>query len=98
MIRVLLPFHLRNLAKVNGECTVDVVGIPSAETIVNALEAKYPTLKGTIRDHVTRKRRPLVRYFVCGEDWSFESTDRRLPAEIVDGKEAFWIVGAVAGG
>ncbi len=98
MIRVILPFHLRTLAKVTGEVTLDVAAPVTARTILDALEARYPTLQGTIRDYGTGKRRPLLRFFACEEDISHESMDSPLPAKIASGDEPFWIVGAIAGG
>lgn len=98
MIRVVLPYHLRNLAKVGAEVSVAVDGEVSARSILDALEAEYPVLRGTIRDHVTLKRRPFLRYFVCEEDLSHESPDAPLPAAIAEGKEPFMVVGAIAGG
>ncbi|MFL5330848.1 MAG: MoaD/ThiS family protein [Gemmataceae bacterium] len=98
MIRVVLPFHLRNLAKVSPEVLLEVVGTPTLTTVLEALEAKYPTLRGTIRDHGTLKRRPMLRFFVCEEDWSFESPDKPLPEVICSGADALWVVGAISGG
>lgn len=98
MIRVLLPFHLRTLAKVGEEVTVEVNGTVTQKSILDALEQKYPMLCGTIRDHVTLKRRPLVRFYACENDHSFDSPDAPLPDEVASGKEPFWIVGAIAGG
>ena len=98
MIRVILPHHLRNLAKVGKEVSLEVEGEITPETVLNILEEQYPMLKGTIRDHSTKKRRPLLRFFACGEDWSHEPTDAPLPAEISSGEEPFYIIGAIAGG
>src|SRR5438105_14549732 len=98
MIRVLLPYHLRTLANVESEVTLDVGGAVTPRTIIDALEAKYPMLRGTIRDHVTHIRRPLIRFFACEEDLSHESPDTVLPKAIADGTEPFWVVGAIAGG
>jgi hypothetical protein len=98
MIRVVLPAHLRTLAGVQGDVALDVNGVVTARAIMDALEARYPMLQGTIRDHVTHVRRPLVRFFVCEEDVSHESPDHPLPAEIVAGTEPFLIVGAMSGG
>ena len=98
MIRVVLPYHLRNLAKVGAEVELDVEGPPTQRSILNALEARYPMLRGTIRDHTTHKRRPFLRFFVCSEDWSHESPDAPLPDAIASGTEPFFIVGAIAGG
>jgi molybdopterin synthase sulfur carrier subunit len=98
MIRVELPQHLRTLARVSGEVTVEVTGPVTQRSILDALEASYPVLRGTIRDHVTQQRRAFLRFFACGEDWSHESPDTPLPEEISSGKEPFLIVGAIAGG
>ena len=98
-IRVVLPAHLRVLARVTaGEVTVDVAGVPTQSTVLGALEAKYPALEGTLRDHVTKVRRPFVRFFACSEDLSHDSPDAPLPEAVCTGKEAFWVVGAIAGG
>jgi molybdopterin synthase sulfur carrier subunit len=98
MIRVELPQHLRTLARVSGEVTVEVNGAVTLRTIIDALENSYPMLRGTIRDHVTQQRRAFLRFFACGEDWSHESPDAPLPDDIAAGKEPFLIVGAIAGG
>ena len=98
MIRVLLPFHLRDLARVNGEVQLEVASPVTLCAVLEALEARYPALRGTIRDHVTLKRRPFVRFFACREDLSLEPPDMPLPDEIVNGSEPFLIVGAMAGG
>ena len=98
MIRVILPHHLRTLAKVGDEVNVDPNGSATVKAILDALEAKYPMLRGTIREHNTLKRRPLVRFFACGEDISHESPEAPLPDPIVKGKEPFFIMGAIAGG
>jgi molybdopterin converting factor small subunit len=98
MIRVALPAHLRNLASVDGEVLVEVTGDATQRSVLNALEASYPVLSGTIRDHVTLKRRPFVRFFACGQDLSHEPLDALLPEEVVGGKEPYLIVGAMAGG
>jgi hypothetical protein len=99
MIRVALPFHLRTLAGVTeNEVGLEVSGPATLASVLDALEAKYPMLRGTIRDHVTKARRPLLRFFVCEEDISFEPPDKPLPEEIASGKEPLWIVGAIAGG
>ena len=98
MIRVILPYHLRTLAKVDGEVTLDVVGPVTQRSILDALEARYPGLCGTIRDHVTHQRRPMVRFFACESDLSHDSPDAPLPDAVASGAEAFWIVGAIAGG
>ena len=98
MIRVVLPAHLRTLAKVEGEVTLDVEGPATQRSVLDALEARYPMLLGTLRDHVTQKRRPFVRFFACEEDLSHESPDAPLPDAVVTGKEPFLVVGAIAGG
>jgi molybdopterin converting factor small subunit len=98
MIRVELPTHLRTLAGVKGEVTLDVAGQVTMRSVLDALEAKYPTLEGTIREHGTRKRRPFLRFFACEEDLSHESPDALLPEVVANGKEPLLIIGAVAGG
>ena len=98
MVRVVLPHHLRTLARVSNEVELDLNGSVSVQSILDALEKKYPTLRGTIRDHVTQKRRPLVRFFVCGEDISHEEPNTPLPDGIAKGTEPFFIMGAIAGG
>ena len=98
MIRVLLPPHLRTLARVNGEVELDVTGAVTQKSILDALESRYPMLRGTIREHATQKRRPLVRFFVCGEDISHEPPDSPLPEAVANGSEPFFIIGAIAGG
>lgn len=98
MIRVVLPPHLRTLARVDGEVELDVETPLSPRAVLDALEAKYPMLRGTIRDHVTQLRRPMVRFFACGEDLSHESPDAPLPDAIAKGSEPFVIIGAIAGG
>jgi molybdopterin synthase sulfur carrier subunit len=98
MIRVVLPFHLRTLARVDGEVQVEVQSPVTVRSVIDALEARYPVLRGTIRDHVTLKRRPFVRFFACKEDLSLEPPDTPLPEPIVSGTEPFLIVGAMAGG
>ena len=98
MIRVVLPHHLRTLANVRKEVELDVEGPITPRAILDALEAKYPMLRGTIRDHATQQRRSLVRFFACGQDWSHEAADALLPAEVALGAEPFLIVGAMAGG
>jgi len=98
MIRVVLPFHLKNLARVEGEVELELASPVTIKDVLDAVEAKYPALRGTIRDHGTLKRRPFIRYFVCKEDWSLEPTDKLLPEEIISGKEPFLVVGAMAGG
>jgi hypothetical protein len=98
MIRVVLPHHLRTLARVGSEVELELNGEVTQQTILDALETKYPMLRGTIRDHSTQQRRPLVRFFVCGEDVSHESPDAPLPDPIAKGAEPFFIMGAIAGG
>jgi hypothetical protein len=98
MIRVVLPQHLRTLARVSGEVTIEVNGPVTQRSILDALEKLYPVLRGTIRDHVTLERRPFLRFFVCAEDWSHEPPDAPLPKEISTGVEPFLIIGAIAGG
>jgi molybdopterin synthase sulfur carrier subunit len=98
MIRVVLPPHLRTLAHLDGEVELDVNGTVTQRSVLDAVETKYPMLCGTIRDHVTQLRRPMVRFFVCGEDLSHESPDAPLPDAIANGAEPFLIIGAIAGG
>jgi sulfur-carrier protein len=98
MIQVVLPAHLRTLAQIDGEVELDVKGQATLRSILDALEARYPVLRGTIRDHVTQERRPFLRFFVCQEDWSHESPDAPLPPQVAAGKEPFLIIGAIAGG
>lgn len=98
MIRVVLPFHLRNLARVDGELQLDVATPITLGAVLDTIEARYPALRGTIRDHGTMKRRSFVRYFACKEDLSFEPPETPLPDAVVSGKEPLLIVGAMAGG
>ena len=98
MIRVVLPYHLRTLARVDAEVQLDVKGPVTQRSILDALEASYPMLRGTIRDHVTLQRRPFLRFFACGEDLSLESPDAPLPDKIASGEEPFLVIGAIAGG
>jgi molybdopterin synthase sulfur carrier subunit len=98
MIRVALPQHLRTLARVGGEVELEVSGPATQRSLLDALEARYPMLCGTIRDHVTQKRRPFLRFFACGEDLSHEPPDAPLPDAVTQGGEPFRIVGAIAGG
>jgi molybdopterin synthase sulfur carrier subunit len=98
MIRVILPAHLRTLANIDREVQVDVAAPVTPRSILDALEVRYPMLRGTMRDHVTQKRRPLVRFFACEEDISHDSPDTPLPDAIVSGTEPFYIIGAIAGG
>ena len=98
MIRVVLPHHLRKLALVDGEVQLDVSGPITQRSVLDALEARYPMLRGTIRDHVTHKRRAFVRFFACEEDLSHEPPDTLLPDPVLSGAEPFLVVGAMAGG
>ena len=98
MIRIVLPYHLRTLARLDGEVQLEVASPATVRSVLDALEARYPVLRGTIRDHGTLKRRPFVRFFACKEDLSLESPETRLPDEVVNGVEPFLIVGAMAGG
>ncbi|HKB42582.1 MAG TPA: MoaD/ThiS family protein [Gemmataceae bacterium] len=98
MIRVILPYHLRALAHVNGEVQLALDGPVTQRSVLDALEARYPMLCGTIRDHVTGQRRPMLRFFACAEDLSHEPPDTPLPEAVASGAEPYWIVGAIAGG
>ena len=98
MIRAILPFHLRKLAGVDGEVQIEVAGPLTVGSVLDALEAQYPVLRGTIRDHVTLRRRPFIRFFADKEDFSLEPPDTKLPDAVVNGAEPFLIVGAMAGG
>ena len=98
MVRVILPQHLRTLAKIEGEVSLDVVRPVTQETVLDVLEARYPMLRGTIRDHVTRRRRPFIRFFACEQDLSHDSSDAPLPEAVAKGEEPLLIVGAMAGG
>jgi hypothetical protein len=98
MIRVVLPQHLRTLAHVSGEVTLEVAAPATQRSVLDALEAEYPMLQGTIRDHVTQQRRPFLRFFACQEDLSHESPDAPLPEAVNSGKEPFLVIGAIAGG
>lgn len=98
MIRVILPYHLRNLARVQSEIQVEVAEAVTVDALLEAIEARYPMLKGTIREHDTKKRRAFVRFFACGEDYSMADDGRVLPEKILSGREPFMIVGAIAGG
>jgi len=98
MIRVVLPFHLRTLAKVASEVQIELEGPVTQRAILDALEARYPVLCGTMRDHVTLKRRPFIRFFACEEDLSLEPPDAPLPNAVTTGAEPFLVVGAIAGG
>ena len=98
MIRVTLPFHLRNLAKVEGEVQLDVAAPITQAAILDALEARFPVLRGTIRDHATHQRRAFLRYYACNEDVSLDPPDKPLPEAIANGVEPFMIIGSIAGG
>lgn len=98
MIRVALPYHLRNLARVGDEVQLEVNEPITVRAVLDALEARYPVLRGTIRDHSTLKRRPFIRFFACKEDLSLEPPETQLPAEVVSGAEPFLVIGAMAGG
>jgi len=98
MIRVWLPAHLRTLAKAGTEVEVEVNGSVTVNSVLNAVEARYPMLQGTLRDHVTKQRRPYIRFFACEQDFSLDSPDTPLPEAVASGKEPFMIVGAIAGG
>ena len=98
MIRVILPFHLRTLAHIDNEVELELNGVATQRSVLDALEARYPVLRGTIRDHVTHERRPFIRFFACEQDVSLESPDSPLPAAVATGAEPFLVVGALAGG
>ena len=98
MIRVQLPYHLRTLARVGDEVRIDIAGQATRRAILDALEARYPVLQGTIRDHVTQERRPFLRFFACEQDVTHDSPDAPLPAAVASGAEPFLIIGAIAGG
>jgi hypothetical protein len=98
MIRVVLPYHLRTLVRVSGEVQLHVEGAVTQRSVLEALETRYPMLKGTIRDHVTHQRRPFLRFFACEQDLSHESPDAPLPEAVATGAEPFLVVGAIAGG
>jgi sulfur-carrier protein len=98
VIRVVLPVHLRTLARVDGEVRLDIAGQPTQRSVLDALEAAYPQLRGTTRDHITRKRRPFIRFFACERDLSNEAPDTPLPEAVATGTEPFLVVGAMAGG
>jgi len=98
VIRVVLPAHLRTLARVSGDVELEVAPPVTVRTVLDALEARYPMLRGTIRDHVTLARRPFLRFFACGEDFSLEPPDTPLPEAVVNGQEPFFVIGAIAGG
>ncbi|HZY90804.1 MAG TPA: MoaD/ThiS family protein [Gemmataceae bacterium] len=98
MIRVVLPYHLRVLAQTNGEVQLAVEGPATQRSVLDALEARYPMLRGTVRDQVTQQRRPMLRFFACQDDLSHEPPDAPLPDAVASGAEPFWVVGAIAGG
>jgi sulfur-carrier protein len=98
MIRLVLPHHLRTLARVGNEVALDVTGTVTQRAVLDALETAYPMLRGTIRDHTTRERRAFIRFFACQQDLSHESPDARLPDDVASGKEPFLVIGAIAGG
>jgi sulfur-carrier protein len=98
MIRVKLPYHLRNLARVQSEIQVELANVVTIDALINAIEIRYPMLKGTIREHDTKKRRPFVRFFACGEDYTMSDDSTALPENVLSGREPFMIVGAIAGG
>jgi hypothetical protein len=98
MIRVVLPYHLRTLAKVDGEVRIHVEGPATLRSVLDALESVYPTLRGTIRDHVTQRRRPFLRFYACQQDFSLEPADAMLPEAVATGAEPFLVVGGIAGG
>ncbi|MFN0298939.1 MAG: MoaD/ThiS family protein [Burkholderiales bacterium] len=98
MIRVVLPWHLKELARVSGEVTIDVKGALTQRGLIDAIEARYPMLRGTIRDQITQRRRPMLRFFSCAKDLTHEPPDSPLPDAVVTGAEPFLIVGAIAGG
>jgi molybdopterin synthase sulfur carrier subunit len=98
MIQVVLPAHLRTLARIDGDVKLEVRGQATQRSVLDALEIKYPMLQGTIRDHVTRERRPYIRFFACSEDLSHQSPDAPLPDQVIAGTEPLFIVGAIAGG
>jgi hypothetical protein len=98
MIRVVLPYHLRNLAGVSGDVELEVAPPVSVRAVLDALEARYPMLRGTIRDHVTLERRPFLRFFACEQDLSLDSPDAPLPDAVASGKEPFFVIGSIAGG
>jgi molybdopterin synthase sulfur carrier subunit len=98
MVRVMLPFHLRNLAGVGAEVTLEIEGPVTQRSVLDALEARYPALQGTIREHGTKQRRAFLRFFACEEDLSHESPDAPLPEAVATGKEPFLVIGAIAGG
>lgn len=98
MMRVILPAHLRTLAKIEGPVEMEIAPPVTIDAVLDAIEARFPMLSGTIRDHTTRRRRAFIRFFVCEEDWSHEPTDKPLPERIASGAEPLYIIGAMAGG
>jgi hypothetical protein len=98
MVRVILPQHLRTLARISGEVTLDIAGPVTVDSVLDALETRYPMLRGTMRDHMTKRRRPFIRFFACEEDLSHQPTDSPLPFAVISGAEPLLIVGAMAGG
>ncbi len=98
MIRVVLPYHLQKLAHSAAEVQVPVEGAITMRSVIDAIELNFPTLRGTIRDYATDQRRPFLRFFVCGEDWSLQPLAKELPEQVISGKEPFLIIGAIAGG
>lgn len=98
MIRVTLPYHLRTLARVDGEVSVEVEGVATVNSVIDALEREFPAIRGTLRDYATRKRRPMVRFFACGKDISLTDPDAPLPEAVASGREPFHVIGAIAGG
>lgn len=98
MIRVVLPYHLQNLARTSREVNISIEGVATIGAVLDALEAQYPMLRGTIRDQVTGQRRPFIRFFACSVDWSLEPWETPLPSLVLDGREPFRVVGAMSGG
>ena len=98
MIRIVIPYHLKMLAQISGEVELEVPGLVTIGSVLDALEARYPMLRGTIRDHGTLQRRPFIRFYLCQQDWSLEPTDKPLPEAIAAGTEPFLVIGAIAGG
>jgi hypothetical protein len=98
MIRVVIPYHLKSLANITGEVELEVAEPVTLRSVLDALEARYPMLRGTIRDHTTGHRRPMVRFYACEQDFSNDAPDKPLPAEVVSGAEPFLVIGAIAGG
>ncbi len=98
MIRVVLPYHLKALARISGDVELEVAGLVTRRSVLDALEARYPMLRGTIRDHMTLERRPFLRFFACDEDLTHQSPDAPLPEAVASGAEPFYVIGAIAGG